>query len=54
MLPAVSGPGPSLRSVCVHLEQPVARRVRLGRQGPTVQLAPGADGHRSGGGLRHW
>lgn len=52
MLPAVPGPGPGLHGVCVFVEQPVARGVRLGRLAPAVQLAPRPDGNRSGGAVR--
>lgn len=52
MLPAVPGPGRYLRSHCLPVEQQVARRLRLERLGTAVQLAPGADGGRPGGGLR--
>lgn len=52
MLRAVPGPGPGLRGVCMFVEQPVAWRLRLGRLGPAVQLAPRPDGNRSGGAVR--
>lgn len=52
MLYAVPGPGPGLRGVCVFVEQTVARRFRLGRLAPAVQLAPRPDGNRSGCALR--
>ena len=50
--PAVRLSGRGLCGGRMRVEQPMARRVRLGRLGPEVQLAPGADGVRSGGGVR--
>lgn len=52
MLPAVPVPGPGLRGVRVLVEPAVARRFRLGRLGPGVQLAPCPDGDRSGRAVR--
>lgn len=54
VLPAVLGPEPGLRGVRVLVEQPVARRLRLGRHGAAVQLAPGADGHGPDCAVRQW
>ena len=52
MLRAVPMPRPGLRGVCVRVEQPVARRFRLGRLGSAVQLAPRPDGDGSGRAVR--
>lgn len=52
MLPALPVPGPGLRGVCVFVEQTVARRLRLGRLGLAVQLAPRPDGNGSGRAVR--
>lgn len=52
MLRAVPVPRPGLRGVCVRVEQPVARRFRLGRLGSAVQLAPRPDGNGSGCAVR--
>lgn len=52
VLPAVPGPGPGLLGLCVIMEQPVARRFRLGRLVCAVQLAPCPDGIRAGRSVR--
>lgn len=51
VLPPVPGTGPCLRSVCVPVEQPVARWICLGWLWPSVQLAPCPDGDRSSGAI---
>lgn len=54
LLPALSLPWSGLCLLRVFVVQSMEWRLRLGRIRTAVQLASGADGVRSGGGVRHW